>query len=102
MLGGNACLGGWALKLLHILALPPVCPSPFFFHITHTMLMPSLSPPQAVLPELAHEEVFVDAAPEDCNLGRRLGCFVVAAVEELRSALGLPGALPLLCTLRCG
>lgn len=37
------------------------------------------------------EEVLVDLAPLDDGLGRRLGAFVVTAVQELTLGLGLSG-----------
>ncbi|EFN54011.1 hypothetical protein CHLNCDRAFT_58365 [Chlorella variabilis] len=46
---------------------------------------------RAAVPEVQGEEVLVDLAPLDDGLGRRLGAFVVTAVQELTLGLGLSG-----------
>lgn len=55
---------------------------------THTI---SISPLQRAVPNIEQAEVVVQLEAADDGFARRLGAFVVAAVERLREGLGLPG-----------
>lgn len=58
-------------------------------------------PAQSAVPDIEQEEVLVQLEPADDGLARRLGGFVVAAVERLREGLGLPGEAPRARTHAC-
>lgn len=43
------------------------------------------------MPDIEQEEILVQLEAADDGFARRLGAFVVAAVEQLQEGLGLPG-----------
>ncbi len=50
-----------------------------------------------MVPQVEQEEVLVEVSAQDYSFARRLGGFVLAAVERLRAELGLAGAGPQGC-----